>query len=70
MLYNNVKEIAKSKGVPIYKIEEDLNFSSGSICKWNEIKPSYDKVVAVSNYLGVLVEDLVKPIDKNEGVIV
>ena len=58
MLYDRVKKIAKSQNIPIYKMEEDLNFASGSVCKWNEIKPSYDKVVAVAKYLNTTVEQL------------
>lgn len=59
MLYERIKEISKSKKIPVCKIEESLEISQGSICKWNEIKPSYDKVVGAAKILGVSVEDLV-----------
>lgn len=59
MLYEKIKAIAKEKKIPIYKIEEELGFAQGSICKWNEIKPSYDKVVNVAAILDVSVEELV-----------
>lgn len=60
MLYENIKAIAKEKKIPIYKIEEELEISQGSICKWNEIKPSYDKVLRVAQILDVSVEELVR----------
>lgn len=44
MLYNKIKAIAKEKGISIRKIEEDCGFSQGSMCKWNDISPSWDKV--------------------------
>lgn len=59
MLYETIKAIAKENKIPIYKIEEELGFAQGSICKWNEIKPSYDKVLRVAQILGVSVEELV-----------
>lgn len=60
LIYNNIKEIAKSKKIPIMKIEADLGFASGSICKWNDVEPSVKKVEAVANYLNVKIEKLLK----------
>ena len=58
MLHTKIKEIAKSKRVPIYKIEKACGLPQGSISHWNENKPAYDKVVSVAKYLGVSVEKL------------
>lgn len=60
MLYQKIKEIAKEKKIPIYKIEEQLEIAQGSICKWGSISPSYDKVVGVAKILGISVEELTK----------
>ena len=59
MLYETIKRLAKSKKIPIYKIEIALNISQGSICKWDKVKPSYDKICGVARILGVSVEDIV-----------
>ena len=59
-LYDNVKELAKKQKIPIYKIEEELGIASGSMCKWNEISPSADKVLGVAKMLGTTVEELFK----------
>ena len=40
------------------QMEKDLGFGSGSICRWDTIKPSYDKVLKVSDYLGVDIKDI------------
>lgn len=42
------------------KIESDLGFASGSICKWNDVEPSVKRVEAVANYLNVKIEKLLK----------
>lgn len=57
MLYEKTKAVAKEKGISIAELEKKCNFSQGSICKWNEVKPAFDKVVAVADYLGVPIEE-------------
>ena len=59
MLYNKIKAIAKEKGISIRKIEEDSGFSQGSMCKWNDISPSWDKVQKVADYLNVKINALI-----------
>ena len=59
MLYNKIKAIAKEKGISIRKIEEYCGFSQGSMCKWNDISPSWDKVQKVAGYLNVKINALI-----------
>lgn len=58
MLYDNVKQICVEKGLSIGSLEKALNFSNGSICKWNENEPGIWKVQKVAGYLGVQIEAL------------
>lgn len=58
MLYDKVKAVCKGKGVSVGKMEKDLEFSNGSICKWNENEPSVGKVQKVADYLGITVDEL------------
>lgn len=60
MLYEKIKEKAKKKGIPIYKIEKNCGFSQGSMCKWNEASPSWDRVKKVADYLSTTVDELIK----------
>lgn len=60
MLYNKIKALAKEKKVSISQIERACGIYPQSMCKWNEVKPSYDKVVSVAKYLGTTVEELLK----------
>lgn len=60
MLYENIKALAKKKGIPIYRIEKELDIADGSICKWNNINPGVDKVAKVAKYLNTTVDNLLK----------
>lgn len=61
MLYTKIKKISKEKKIPVYVIEEKLNLARGSICKWDNVNPSFDKVVGVSRILEVPIEELIEP---------
>ena len=58
-LKENIKRIAKEKGVKIMQMEKDLGFSEHYISKWDKYSPSIDKVTAVADYLGVSLDTLV-----------
>jgi len=60
MLYETIKHLAKSKKFLSTKLKKKLNISQGSICKWNKVKPSYDKICGVAKILNVPIEDIVK----------
>ena len=64
MLYTKIKEISKAKKIPICKIEEDCGLAQGSICRWNEIRPSFDKVVRVAKYLDVPITELTDVVEE------
>jgi transcriptional regulator with XRE-family HTH domain len=50
-LVQRIKETCDSKDINISKLEQDLEFSSGLISRWDKSSPSIDRVVAVSRYL-------------------
>ena len=58
MLYDNVKSICEEKGIPISKLEDDLQFPRSYICKWNKNEPGIRKVQKVADYLGVTIDEL------------
>lgn len=60
MLYEKVKAAARKKGIAISEIERKCHLSRGSICKWNEINPAFDKVVSVAKCLGVPISEFVE----------
>lgn len=59
LFYDSVKKAAEAKGVSIRKIEMDLDFSNGSISKWNKSVPSVDKLLKVADYLEIPISELI-----------
>ena len=51
-------KIQANSGNPAYFHCVIVNEGTGSICRWDTIKPSYDKVLKVSDYLGVDIKDI------------
>lgn len=60
MLYNKIKEVAKTKSLSIYRIERDLDFSNGSLRKWNNSTPSATSLKKVADYLNVTLDELLE----------
>lgn len=60
MLYDKIKELAKKKGIPIYKVESDCGYESGAMCRWNESSPNAKRLKIVADYLGVTVDELLE----------
>lgn len=60
MLYDKIKEVAKTKSLSIYRIERDLGFSNGSLRKWNNSTPSATSLKKVANYLNVTSDELLE----------
>lgn len=66
MLYENVKRVAKEKGVPIYKIEDDCGYQRGAISKWKTSSPTVNRLKVVADYLGVTVDYLLNAEDNKK----
>ena len=60
MIYYEIKKRCEEKNIAVYKLEEALGLSRGSVCKWDLNKPAVTKVKAVAEYLGCTIDDLVK----------
>lgn len=61
-IYKNVQRLCKENNITISKLENELEFSRGSIYKWDSNTPSIAKVKKVAEFFGVLIEDLLKEI--------
>lgn len=60
MIFENVKEIGRKKGLTIMEIEKRAGFSNGTIGKWQKSSPRVENVIKVSEVLGVSVSRLMK----------
>lgn len=58
-LVKSIKNVCEEKGVSIRTLESDLGFSPGLISRWARMNPSISKIVAVADYLGVSLDELV-----------
>ena len=57
-LYERIRDIAKTKGVSVNKMENDLNFARSYISKFRKITPSGDVLKKIAEYLNVSVDSL------------
>lgn len=57
-LVDNIRIIAKSKGMSVQKVEKEAGIANGVIGKWNYSEPRLDKIIAVADVLGVSVDEL------------
>lgn len=64
-LYERIKEIAKSKGYSINRLEKELGFARSSISKFNKNVPGIDKLKQIAEFLDIPVSDL---IDENPNL--
>lgn len=55
-MYEKIKKLCKEKGTNISRLERELGFAKGSICKWKKHIASFDRVEKVASYFGVSVD--------------
>lgn len=60
MMLKNILDRCQEKKITIAELERQAGLKQRTIYKWDESKPSVDKVLAVANVLGVTVEELSK----------
>lgn len=68
-LYEQIRDIAKSKGYSVNKLEKELGFARSSINKFNKNIPSVDKLQQIADFLGVSLDYLMTgetPSEKKE----
>lgn len=58
-LYENVKAICAEHNTNVYRVEQELGFPRSSICKWDENKPSIERVKRLADYLGESIDRIV-----------
>lgn len=71
-LYERIRDIAKSRGYSINRLEKELGFARSSINKFNKNIPSVDKLQQISDLLGVSLDDLMTgeaPAEKKEAAL-
>lgn len=59
MLYDRVKQLCTSEGTTITELERTLKFGNGTIHNWDKSNPSIEKAMAVAEYFGIGLDELV-----------
>lgn len=52
-MYETVKSLCAARDISIRELEYKMGFSYGSIAKWKDHTPAYEKVVKVANFFHV-----------------
>ena len=55
-MYERIKMLCKQNGTNITALEKELGFAKGSICKWENHEPSYERVKMIADRFHVSVE--------------
>ena len=58
-LYTRIKQICDERGISVRQCERDADIPERTICRWDTNMPSIDKVMKVSESLGMSLDDLV-----------
>ena len=56
-IYQRIQDLAKARKISIRQVEHDLNFSNGTIRKWDSSAPT-QRLTEVANYFSVTVDYL------------
>lgn len=57
-MVDEIKKLCKKNNTNIKQLEKNLEIANGSIRKWDEKFPSYDKVLKVANHFNITIEEL------------
>lgn len=53
-----IKDLCSKNKITIKSLEKELKFGNGTIRRWDDKKPSYDRIAKVAEYFGVTVDYL------------
>lgn len=56
MIYEHIKHLCEERNISIYKLEKELNFSNGTISKWQQSVPTVDKLQRVAIFFRLPLE--------------
>lgn len=68
-VFDRIEQLRKTQNLSQGKLEKELGFSNGSISKWRNSTPTYERLQKVADYFGVSVDYLMTgetPAEKKE----
>ena len=58
MVYNQIYERCRKRGIGIYELERMANIGGHTIYRWKTVMPAADKLKRVADVLGCTMEEL------------
>lgn len=58
MIYTNISNLCRDRGISIAKLERELGFGNSTIRGWTNSSPTVEKLKAVADFFGVTVDEL------------
>lgn len=62
-MYDKIKKLCEERNISLRQLELDTGLGNGAICKWKECSPRLSSAVAVAEYFGITVDELLKGIE-------
>lgn len=57
-MVQKIKDLCDEKHISIAALERNVGLGNGVIARWDESSPRLESVLAVANYFGVQIEEL------------
>ena len=58
-IYDNIKFLCKQKGITVKQMEETLDITRSSVCRWNNNPPTLNSITKVADYFEVSIDYIV-----------
>lgn len=65
MIYTNVLNLCREKGISIAQLERELGLGNATIRGWKKSSPTVEKLKAVADYFGISVDALISEQDQS-----
>ena len=60
MIYKNIEEKCREKGISVSALEKMVGLGNATIKGWNESSPKVENLKKVADYFGCTIDDLIK----------
>ena len=59
MIYTNVQNLCREKGISVAQLERELGLGNATIRGWKNSSPTVERLKAVADYFGITVDALI-----------
>ena len=66
MIYENILTLCKARNISVRTLEREAGLGNGVIAGWKRGFPRVDKLLAVADYFGVTLDELVRGTQRKE----